>query len=436
MSFDIQPSENVRVTASQIIHAVAVHDESLTTLMAKVSDSVSAKDRALLQEIVFGVCRWHSYLEDLHNGLLKRRLDRNNKLAESILKVGIYQLIYMRVPNHAAINETVAAAQELGLTPLKGMINAILRKLQQQNIAPDESNDELSHPAWMRAKIRHNWPEMAEQIFHQNNLHPPMTLRVNPRQFSREDYLKLLQKHAIEAQPCRHAQQGITLSAPCPVTQLPEFESGAVSVQDEAAQLCCELLNLAPSLRLLDACAAPGGKTCAMLERQPDLQLTALDADRLRAARIQENLDRLKLTSNIVVAKAEDLNNWWDGQVYDRILLDAPCSATGVIRRHPDIKLLRKEGDILQLAELQLSLLQALWKTLTPGGTLLYATCSIFPQENSRIIERFIKQESSAMHDPIKADWGIPQLYGRQLLPQKHGHDGFFYARLTKLKNA
>ena len=429
--------QNIRAIASHVVHEVAVNSQSLSTALPNAIESLSPQiapqDKALLQEMVFGVCRWFFSLEQLHNSLLNRPVDRNNKLAESLLKVGAYQLVYMRIPSHAAINETVSAAEALGLGHLKGMINAILRKINQLDPLQAQQAYESSHPPWMQAKIRNNWPTQSTQVFQQNNQHPPMTLRVNSQSSTRENYLAELSAAGIEARACSFASQGITLAKPCAVTQLPHFEAGAVSVQDEAAQLCCNLLDLKPNLRVLDACSAPGGKTCAMLEQEPSLIMTSLDSDHQRTERTEENLARLDLKTTLKVAPAENLEAWWDNQPFDRILLDAPCSATGVIRRHPDIKLLRKEGDIKQLAEVQLNLLQTLWKTLATGGTLIYATCSIFPQENSRIIERFLKQEESAEHVNIDADWGIETPFGRQLFPQELGHDGFFYARLTKI---
>lgn len=424
--------KNLRALACEIIHGVVVEQQSLNTLMPLYAAKVSPKDKGLLQEIVFGVCRWYFALEDLHNRFLKKRLAKQDLMAAILLKVGAYQLHFTRIPKHAAINECVNAAKQLGLDKFTGLINAILRKvskvieLDMDKLAAD------SHPAWFREKIRHNWPDQADHIFAQNNQYPPMTLRVNPQHVKREAYLDLLSAADIEASACEYAEHGITLSKPCNVNDLPHFADGYVSVQDEAAQLCCSLMDLQAEQRVLDACAAPGGKTCAMLEQAPEISMTALDSDEQRSKRIRENLARLKLSAQIHIAEGQNLEDWWDNKQFDRILLDAPCSATGVIRRHPDIKLLRKQEDIKQLAEVQLQLLRSLWLTLKEGGKLVYATCSVFPQENSRIIERFLKQETSASLETIDAHWGIDTGFGRQLMPQKGGHDGFFYACLSK----
>lgn len=427
-------SSNLRVIACQVLDQVLSNQQSLASCLEPATCNLAPRDKALVQEIVFGSCRWYFALKQQYQSFMNHPLSKRHQLADSLLVIGAYQLQFMRVPSHAAINETVDAAEELGLRSIKGMINAILRKLSKENIGDDPSAHTQSHPEWIQAKIQHNWPDQASLIFSANNEKPPMTLRVNPRYNSTDEYLAKLEQNAISAQACDFASFGIRLEKPCPVSDLPEFMSGACSVQDEAAQLCTEWLDLQPNMKVLDACAAPGGKTCAMLESQPNLRMTALDSDAQRAERISENLERLSVSATIKIANAEKVDTWWDNVPFDRILLDAPCSATGVIRRHPDIKLLRREGDIKQLAELQLEMLQQLWQTLATGGKLVYATCSIFPQENSRIIERFLKQESSASLVTIDAKWGQDTGFGRQLFPRNDSHDGFFYACLSKLE--
>ena len=260
-----------------------------------------------------------------------------------------------------------------------------------------------------------------------------MTLRVNALRFKRDEYLNLLSEAGIEAHATRFAPSGIQLQRPVPVDRLPWFEDGAVSVQDEAAQLCTTLMDLQPGQRVLDACAAPGGKSCAILEACGELdEVVAIDESAERLPRVQENLDRLDLHATLTQADAADIDSWWDGTPFDRILLDVPCSATGVIRRHPDIKLLRRESDIVPLASIQLGLLEAMWSILKPGGRLVYATCSVFPQENHRIIQRFLKQQNQATLKTIDADWGRDMNTGRQLFPDPDSHDGFFYAVLEK----
>ncbi len=439
---NIKNLSNVRALACHLLHTVAYEQKSLTALMPAAIEQAADKDGALLQEMAYGSCRWYEYLSEVHSQYLEKPLHQEDKLVESLLKVGAYQLLFMRTPPHAAINETVQAATELGIERFKPLINAVLRKVSQlPSLESSDISEDIisaSYPEWIREKTKHNWPDKWQDILRQGNARPPMTLRVNRQFFEQEDprhhYLELLAAEGIEAHACAYSPYGVQLAKALPVTRLPHFSEGGVSVQDEAAQLCCELLELKPGQTVLDACAAPGGKSSAMLESQTGIQLTALDSEASRAAMIEENLERLRLEAKLTVSRAEDLTQWWDGNAFDRILLDAPCSASAVIRRHPDIKLLRKEGDIKALAELQLKLLKTLWETLKPGGLLLYATCSIFPQENSRIIERFLKQQDNAALLKIEAAWGLDTAYGQQLFPQEDGHDGFFYARLQKQK--
>lgn len=442
---DLKSISDTRALAALLVYEVYINQKSLNSLLPLTSHQVDEKDRALLQEIVFGTCRWFLWLKTLYQPLLSKAIHRNDFLVECLLCVGLYQLLFTRIPSHACLNETVEAAEKLSLSRFKGLINALLRQISQQNIdIEDKETRQLmtiaSHPQWFQDKLKHNWPEQYLDILEQNNQHPPMTLRINPSysqpkssKATQAAYLEKLNAQEVSAQASAISPYAIILERACAVQSLPDFTEGGVSVQDEAAQLSSELLDLQPNLRVLDACAAPGGKTCAMLEKEPSLSVLALDSDALRAERIEENLARLKLKADIKIAQAEDLTSWWDGAHFDRILLDAPCSATGVIRRHPDIKLLRQEGDIKQLAELQLKLITTLWETLLPGGLMVYATCSVFSQENSRIIERFLKQTDDAKILPIISGWGFDTKFGTQLFPSKNSHDGFFYARIQKL---
>jgi len=281
--------------------------------------------------------------------------------------------------------------------------------------------------------MRTAWPSQWQSILEANNQHPPMTLRVNLARISRQDYLDRLTKARCPARPGELTDSSLYLEEAQPVSALPGFAEGLVSVQDEASQLIPDLLDLAPGISLLDACAAPGGKTCHLLERDVSFaRLTALDNDARRLERVQQNLDRLQLRASLVCADAGEPSTWWDGRLFDRILLDAPCSATGIIRRHPDIKLLRQEDQVRALQKEQLRLLAALWPCLKPGGLLLYSTCSALPAENSDIIGRFVAQQGDAKHEEIPAAWGVECAHGRQLLPDAAGHDGFYFARLRK----
>ena len=264
-----------------------------------------------------------------------------------------------------------------------------------------------------------------------------MILRVNRRHKTRDAYLQLLVEAGIEARPCVFSQDGIVLAEPCDVRNLPGFAEGWISVQDEAAQLAADLLDLAPGQRVLDACCAPGGKTCHILEVEPKLAgVVAVDLEAKRLVRVRENLERLGLSAELIAADGRDTATWWDGKPFQRILLDAPCSATGVIRRHPDIKLTRQPDDIGALATLQGELLDAMWPTLEVGGILLYATCSTLPTENTEVIEAFLARTPGARELDIAGQFGIKQPHGRQLLAQEGGHDGFYYAKLIKIAAA
>ncbi len=428
----------LRVVAAQTLAQVLQQQASLAGLMAPAQEKLPAQDQALLQELCFGTLRWQPKLQSILGRLLDKPLKEKDQDIQALLLLGLYQLLYTRIPDHAALSATVAAAKALKKTSFQKLINGVLRNFLRQK---DSLTVELekspayitAHPNWLRKRIERFWPNHAEQIFEANNRHPPFTLRVDLQQQSREIFLAQLGDAKIDASPTIYSRFGVTLAQAIPVEKIPGFAEGKVSVQDEAAQLAADLLDLQPNQRVLDACAAPGGKTGHILEAQPKLaEVTALDLEERRLVRVKENLARLGKKAKIICADAADLSSWWDGKTFDRILLDAPCSATGVIRRHPDIKLLRKAGDIAKLAQLQLSLLEALWKALAPGGRLVYATCSVLPVENTDVIERFLQQQHDAKHLPIDATWGIEQTCGRQLFPQINGHDGFYYACLVK----
>jgi 16S rRNA (cytosine967-C5)-methyltransferase len=302
----------------------------------------------------------------------------------------------------------------------------------------DELNENLSfdaiysHPAWMIGKIKKHYPAQLEDILDANNQHPPFSLRVNQQRISREDYLEKLVADGLSAQSIPETLSGIILEEAIDVLQLPGFSEGEVSVQDGAAQLAAELLELAPEQHVLDACAAPGGKTAHILELQPTVTCVAVDHDPERLASVTENLERLNLSATCIAADVAETDKWWDGKLFDRILLDAPCSASGVIRRHPDIKLLRRPTDIPALAKIQLELLEAVWSLLKPGGLLLYATCSVFVDENVQVLKSFLTLHPEINEEKITAPWGVECDIGKQILPGSHNMDGFYFARLRK----
>lgn len=432
-------SMNPRLAAARALGVVLSGKASLNSSLPDVLSKVDARDRGLTQELAFGTARWQPRLAGLAERLLQKPFKAADRDVEALLLVGLYQLFYTRIPPHAAIGETVGCAEKLKKPWAKGLLNAVLRNAQRDGevMFTELERDPVirfAHPRWLQKSLKAHWPDYWEAICTANNAHPPMMLRVNRRQVARDTYLAELQTAGIEAFACSHSEDGIRLATACDVTQLPGFAEGRISVQDEAAQLAASLLDLAPGQRVLDACCAPGGKTCHILEREPALaDVVALDLEPKRLQRVRENLDRLQLTATLVAADARATDQWWDGQPFQRILLDAPCSATGVIRRHPDIKLARQADDIAPLATLQGEMLDALWPTLAVGGVLLYATCSVLPTENRDVIEAFLARMPGARELDLPSGFGIEQSHGRQLFPQENGHDGFYYAKLIKI---
>ncbi len=433
---------NPRLAAAKALTAVLNGKTSLNSSLPLQLDKVEARDRGLTQDLAFGTARWQPRLSALANKLLQKPFKAADADVEALLLVGLYQLLYTRIPAHAAIGETVGCADKLKKPWAKALLNAVLRNAQRESEAllAELEHDPVvrtAHPRWLQKSLKAFWPQQWEAICAANNAHPPMILRVNRRHHSRDAYLQLLVEAGIEAQPCTFSQDGIVLAEACDVRNLPGFAEGWISVQDEAAQLAADLLDLAPGQRVLDACCAPGGKTCHILEVEPKLAgVVAVDLEAKRLVRVRENLERLGLSAELIAADGRDTATWWDGKPFQRILLDAPCSATGVIRRHPDIKLTRQPDDIAALATLQGELLDAMWPTLEVGGILLYATCSTLPTENTEVIEAFLARTPGARELDIAGQFGIKQPHGRQLLAQEGGHDGFYYAKLIKIAAA
>ncbi|MCU1725572.1 16S rRNA (cytosine(967)-C(5))-methyltransferase RsmB [Pseudomonas sp. 7P_10.2_Bac1] len=433
---------NPRLAAAKALTAVLNGKASLNSSLPLQLDKVDARDRGLTQDLAFGTARWYPRLSALANKLLQKPFKAADADVEALLLVGLYQLLYTRIPAHAAIGETVGCADKLKKPWAKGLLNAVLRNAQRESEAllAELEHDPVvrtAHPRWLQKSLKAFWPDQWEAICAANNAHPPMILRVNRRHKTRDQYLQLLVENGVEAQPCAYSRDGIVLAEACDVRSLPGFAEGWISVQDEAAQLAADLLDLAPGQRVLDACCAPGGKTCHILEAEPKLAgVVAVDLEAKRLVRVRENLERLGLSAELIAADGRDTATWWDGKPFQRILLDAPCSATGVIRRHPDIKLTRQPDDIAALASLQGELLDAMWQTLEVGGILLYATCSTLPTENTDVIEAFLARTSGARELDIAGEFGIKQPHGRQLLAQQGGHDGFYYAKLIKIAAA
>ncbi len=427
---------NVRAVAARLLGQVLGQGQSLARVLPPALEQVDPRDRGLLQELGYGICRWQPMLQALLDRLLERPLDSNEPAVRALLLTGLYQLHYLRIPEHAAVAETVTAARHLRKSWAAGLVNAVLRAFLRRRaelLAALETDREArtAHPRWLLDALQRDWPDDWSAIIAANNARPPMTLRVNSRRVSREDYRSRLAEAGWTAEPAA-APTALTLAEPVEPTLLPGFTEGWISVQDAAAQWAAPLLDLRPGLRVLDACAAPGGKTGHLLECSPNLDLTALDWDATRLERVRETLVRLRASARLVVGNAERPTEWWDGILYDRILVDAPCSATGVIRRHPDIKLLRREQDINALAESQQAMLSSLWPLLRPDGRLVYATCSVLRRENEDVMAAFLATHPDAWETPIAAGWGRALPHGRQILPGEAGMDGFYYAVLIK----
>lgn len=412
---------------------------TLTSALAQATDSIAdPRDRALAQELGYGVVRWLPQLEALLHRQLDNPLAQRHRDVRIALLLGLYQLVHTRIPVHAAVAETVALAGACHKPWAKGLINGVLRGYLRNRAAlmaalRQQPEAEYAHPGWLIDATQRAWPQDWERILVENNRRPPMTLRVNARRSDRSTYLRRLATANIEADAAPHTTHGIRLAAPSDVDALPGFQDGLVSVQDAAAQLAAPLLDIKPGHRVLDACAAPGGKTAHMLECAPQpASLLAIDRDRQRLARVSATLERLGLQAEVAPGDAAMPQTWWNGIPFERILLDAPCSATGVIRRHPDIKVLRRSSDLGGLVDHQAKLLEALWPLLARGGLLLYATCSVLPQENTAQIARFLAQHPDARARAMDAPWGRSVGPGRQILPGADGMDGFFYALLEK----
>lgn len=427
-----------RLIAAQIIQKV-LEGKSLSTCLENFLVTLSEQDKSLVQEMCYGVCRFYTRLNFILKLLLKKPLASKEKLLRSLLLIGLYQLMEMRIPAHAAVSETVNAIPTTK-TWARGFINAILREYirQKEAINAKVSSDEVAyyaHPQWWISHIKHDWPNHWQEILFANNAKPPFSLRVNLSHLPRKNYLDLLNKEQLDAQIIPETQAGIILQSPIPVEHLPGFAKGDISIQDGAAQLAAELLELQPGLNILDACAAPGGKLNHILELESNLTCIAIEKDQQRLALIKNNLARLNQHAKLIHSDASNVAHWWQrGQQFDRILLDVPCSASGVIRRHSDIKLLRQAKDISALTEEQYRLLEALWPTLQVGGLLLYVTCSIFKAENEQILHQFLKHHQDAIEEKIIAPWGISCTIGRQTLPSMHHYmDGFYFAKLRRV---
>jgi len=432
-------TQDARASAARVLARVLTAGQSLPDALAGELRSLpDAGMRALAQELSYGTLRWYYRLDALLCQLLPKALKARDADVRCLLLAGLYQLDKLALPQRVAVNETVQATGALNKRWASGLVNAVLRNFQRRGTELESAvagtdQSRYAHPGWLVEMLKADWPHAWETILQANNERPPFSLRVNRLRQTRADYLSLLAGQALEAMPLAHTSHGIVVKRPIPVESLPGFSDGLVSVQDGAAQLAAGLLQLETGQRVLDACAAPGGKTALILEAAPRLSgVTALDIDLQRLGRTAGTLERLALHADLVAGDASEPAAWWDGRQFDRILLDAPCSATGVIRRHPDIKLLRKREDIANLAARQAEILRAQWPLLVPGGILLYCTCSVLAEENWRQVKVFLQQHTDAAEVAIDAAWGHRCEYGRQILPGENEMDGFYFACLRK----
>jgi 16S rRNA (cytosine967-C5)-methyltransferase len=418
-------------------------------LLAPVPRASGEIDRAQVQALAYGTVRWLLRLRRVATQLLTRRWEDHPVELQAVLMLGLYQLEYARTPPHAAVSTTVEAARLLGQPRAAGLVNACLRRFQRERDALLAKADaslggRTSHPDWFVAALERDWGADAVRVLDANNAHPPLWLRANARRTTTDALAAALAADGHATVRCEFASRALKLERPVDVRALPAFVAGDCSVQDAAAQLAAPLLDARPGMRVLDACAAPGGKTCHLLEEVPDLaEVVALDVDAERAERIRSNLARLGLAANVVIADAL-ADGWWDGRPFDRILLDVPCSGTGVIRRHPDIKLLRRPADLAGLAQRQRQLLDAQWRKLAPGGRLVYASCSVLKAENAEVVQAFLAATPGAADVtgsarlPLAGLPPLPQAGSRDpgpgyaLLPGNADTDGFYYACLEK----
>lgn len=430
-------SKNLRALAATACYQVVDQGKSLSEVLHKAQIELdSPLDKALLQEICFGVMRYLPQLETVCQKLMDKPLVKHLRPLQFLIYVGLYQLKFLRVPDHAAIGETVEAARELKGQSLTGLINAVLRSVQRKPEVFDFSDAPLpvqyNHPGWIITQLQQAYPDNWQQILDENQQKAPLWLRVNQLRTTPEAYLAALAAEGIAAsQPFTYLPSALLLEQASDVTLLPGYADGWFSVQDGAAQHAAYFLGARNKDSVLDACCAPGGKTCHILELAPEADVLALDKDPRRLDRVYDNLDRLGLDARVMAADAADPDDWAGFQTFDRILLDVPCSATGVIRRHPDIRWLRKKTDIAPLVELQQQILRKIWPLLKPDAELLYATCSVLPEENLQQIQTFLADYPDATLIPL-AD-SHPDLYW-QILPGQQQMDGFFYAKLRKTK--
>ena len=431
----VKHSQNPRIAALRALSEVLDSNKNLAESEA-LSHVRDPRDSALARHLAYGVLRWLTALEWLAGALLARPIKKRERDIQRLVLLGLQQLWHDKTASHAAVNETAECARLLGKPWAVGLINAVLRRFQREQeqllLKLSKTDQHFAHPDWMLKEIRQDWPEDWQDIVEANNLQAALWLRINRQQANETTLRDELVAAGFEIEAHPYARDAISISPAAMVGKIPGFEKGLLSVQDPAAQLARDLLDPEPGERILDACAAPGGKTAHLLESCPGIELTVLDRQAKRVEQIHQTLERLGLSANTIVSDAADVSNWWDGKKFNKILLDAPCSATGVIRRHPEIKWLRNREQIDAVVQTQAGLMTALWPLLKPGGILVYATCSVLKRENNLQIQQFLEQNTDAMAEMPAVEWGTAEPFGRQVMPGESRMDGFFYAVLRK----
>ena len=417
---------NARVVAHKAICQVALEKRFLSDSLFPDDNS----DTSFAKSLTFGSIRFYHHLNDIITPRLKKPLDKKNLDLHCLLILGAFQIIYTDISRHAAINETVEVAKCIEKSWAKGFINAILRSIDHDQKEIDKSTH-YSHPSWLVKKIKKDYPEDHKNIFLENNKKAPMSIRIHPS-LNKEEYQKELEKQNILSQSSDIAPQALIIANAVNVNKLPNFQNGSCYVQDLSAQLAAHLIAPKKGEYILDACSAPRGKTTHLAELCPESEVIALDNEKLRVKKVYENISRLKIINVKIIEGDASTKDWWNKKLFDKILIDAPCSGTGVIRRHPDIKLLRKYKDISQVIKTQTQILENLWIMLKPGGELVYATCSILKDENVNQIINFLNKHEDARNINIDIPWGAGEI-GKQKLPE-YNFDGFYYAKLSKNK--
>ncbi|MGS2720943.1 16S rRNA (cytosine(967)-C(5))-methyltransferase RsmB [Paraglaciecola aestuariivivens] len=427
-------SHNLRAIAAKVLHQILEEGQSARECLPKAQIPLKDQDKAWLQEMVYGVLRHLPILQFWLRQLLDKPLKNRFKVIEHLIMLGFYQLSFSRVSQHAAVSETVAACQTLNAMSMKGLVNAILRTFIREELSlrePPNAQIASGLPKWLYKTLEKHYTNGLAELLENMQTKAPIWLRVNQTKLSLDNFCQALDQAGIEYSLSKTHPHAVILSKGYDITNIPGFSEGWFAVQDGAAQLAAHYLQPQAQDNILDCCSAPGGKTCHIIEQQPNLkQILALEIDKSRAEKIKENLLRLSHQAEIVIGDACTPRKWWDNTQFDRILLDAPCSATGIIRRHPDIKWLRKAKDIQVLVDLQSQILDTIWGLLKPGGTMLYATCSILPEENHKQISDFLMRTADAELD-LSFD-NDAQHPGKQILPGEQQMDGFYYARLLK----